>query len=145
MSGLLAAGLEAGGRTKLERLELAAEKLHVVDSLSPLVAPVEDTHAEGVAITLCAESNVLGPNGDTGMKPLNDVFVRTTIQEKVNPMTTASSVPPVHAINVSSSAARTFGFVTTVMKFSSDGLKLPNPSITGFVVVRAPASSIARG
>ena len=43
------------------------------------------------------------------MKPLQGVLVRTTTQEKVRPMTTASAVPPPQAISELASARWTLG------------------------------------
>src|SRR5215813_13398836 len=52
-------------------------------------------------------------------KPRHGVFVRTTIQEKVSPMMTASAVPPVHAISEFASARCTLGLPRTVMKLAN--------------------------
>src|SRR3954463_10549735 len=52
-----------------------------------------------------------------GMKPLNGVLVRTTIQEKNSPITTAIAVPPPQAISVLSSASPTLGLASTTRKF----------------------------
>ena len=79
------------------------------------------------------------------MKPLQGVLVRTTTQEKVRPMTTASAVPPPQAISELASARWTLGLARTVTKFASEMLKTPNPSTTGLVLVSAPSSSIATG
>src|SRR6185295_17927015 len=54
------------------------------------------------------------------MKPLHGVLVRTTTQENVRPITTASSVPPPQAISELASARWTFGLPSTVTKFVSD-------------------------
>ena len=51
------------------------------------------------------------------MKRLHGVLVRTTTQENVSPMTTASAVPPPQAISELASARWTFGLPRTVMKF----------------------------
>ena len=79
------------------------------------------------------------------MKPLHGVLVRTTTQEKVRPMTTASAVPPPQAISELASARWTLGLARTVTKFASERSKTPNPSTTGLVLVSAPSSSIATG
>ena len=52
------------------------------------------------------------------MKPLQGVLVRTTTQEKVRPMTTASAVPPPQAISELASARWTLGLARTVTKFA---------------------------
>ena len=52
------------------------------------------------------------------MKPLNGVLVRTTIQEKASPMTTAIRVPPPQTISVLNSASATFGLASTARKFA---------------------------
>src|SRR6516165_7343579 len=62
-------------------------------------------------------------------KPLHGVLVRTTIQEKASPITTASAVPPVQAIS----------------ELASQRSNTPNPSTTGLVLVSAPRSSMATG
>src|ERR1044072_2553111 len=54
------------------------------------------------------------------MKPLHGVSVRTTTQENVSPMMTASAVPPPQAISELASARWTFGLPRTVMKFESE-------------------------
>ncbi len=54
------------------------------------------------------------------MKRLHGVSVRTTTQENVSPMMTASSVPPPQAISELASARWTFGLPRTVMKFFSE-------------------------
>ena len=51
------------------------------------------------------------------MKRLHGVSVRTTTQENVSPMTTASAVPPPQAISELASARWTLGLPRTVMKF----------------------------
>src|SRR6185312_1195789 len=51
---------------------------------------------------------------------LHGVLVRTTTQENVSPMTTASAVPPPQAISELASAACTFGLPSTAVKFASD-------------------------
>ena len=79
------------------------------------------------------------------MKRLHGVLVRTTTQEKVSPMTTASAVPPPQAISELASARWTFGLPRTVMKLSNDRSKTPKPSTTGLVLVSAPSSSMATG
>ena len=79
------------------------------------------------------------------MKRLHGVSVRTTTQENVRPITTASSVPPPQAISELASARWTFGLPRTVMKFVSDRSNTPKPSTTGLVLVSAPSSSIATG
>ncbi len=79
------------------------------------------------------------------MKRLPGVLVRTTTQEKVRPMTTASAVPPPQAISELASATWTLGLPRTVMKFANDRSNTPKPSTTGLVLVSAPSSSIATG
>src|SRR5262245_62962720 len=64
-------------------------------------------------------------------KPRQGVLVRTTIQEKVSPITTASAVPPVHAISELASARCTLGLPRTLMKLVSERSKTPKPSTTG--------------
>jgi iron(III) transport system permease protein len=54
------------------------------------------------------------------MKRLHGVLVRTTTQENVSPISTASSVPPPQAISELKSARWTFGLPRTVMKLVSD-------------------------
>src|SRR5262245_7382210 len=79
------------------------------------------------------------------MKPLQGVLVRTTTQEKVKPMTTASAVPPPQATSELTSAACTLGLARTLAKFASEISKTPKPSTTGLVLVSAPSSSMATG
>src|SRR4051794_40794774 len=79
------------------------------------------------------------------MNLLHGVSVRTTTQENVRPISTASSVPPPQAIIELASARRTFGLPRTVMKFVSDKLSTPKPSTTGLVLVSAPSNSIETG
>ena len=79
------------------------------------------------------------------MKPLNGVFVRTTIQEKARPITTARIVPPPQAASALKKASRTFSLPSTARKCSSEGLNLPKPSITGLESLMAPKNSISRG
>jgi hypothetical protein len=79
------------------------------------------------------------------MKPLHGVSVRTTTQENVSPMTTASAVPPPQAISELASARWTLGLPRTVMKLASEMSKTPKPSTTGLVLVSAPSSSIETG
>ena len=79
------------------------------------------------------------------MKRLHGVLVRTTTQEKVSPMTTASAVPPAQAISELASARWTFGLPRTVMKLANDRSNMPKPSTTGLVLVSAPSSSMATG
>ena len=79
------------------------------------------------------------------MKPWHGVLVRTTTQENVSPMTTASAVPPPHAISELASARWTLGLARTVVKFLSERSNTPKPSTTGLVLVNAPSSSIATG
>src|ERR1041384_8123090 len=79
------------------------------------------------------------------MKRLHGVSVRTTTQENIRQITTASAVPPPQAISELASARWTFGLPSTVMKFVSDRSNTPNPSTTGLVLVSAPSSSIATG
>src|SRR2546423_11717392 len=78
-------------------------------------------------------------------KPRHGVFVRTTIQEKVSPITTASAVPPVQAISEFANAPWTLGLPRTVTKLASERSNTPNPSTTGLVLVSAPRSSMATG
>src|ERR1044072_2220405 len=54
------------------------------------------------------------------LKHLRGVPVRTTTHENVNPMITASAVPPPQAISELASARWTFGLPRTVMKFVRD-------------------------
>src|SRR5215472_4415197 len=78
-------------------------------------------------------------------KPRHGVLVRTTIQEKVSPIRTASAVPPVQAISELASALWTLGLPSTVRKLASERSNTPNPSTTGLVLVSAPRSSMATG
>src|SRR5215813_10089688 len=78
-------------------------------------------------------------------KPRHGVLVRTTIQEKVSPITTASAVPPVQAISEFASAPWTLGLPRTWMKLASDRSNTPNPSTTGLVLVSAQRRSMAMG
>src|SRR5215467_849059 len=78
-------------------------------------------------------------------KPRHGVLVRTTIQENVRPMMTASAVPPAQASNELASARCTLGLARTVRKLASDRSNTPKPSTTGLVLVSAPRSSIATG
>src|SRR5256886_17046735 len=78
-------------------------------------------------------------------KPRHGVLVRTTIQEKVSPITTASAVPPAQAISELTSALWTLGLPRTVMKLASERSNTPNPSTTGLGLVSAPRSSMATG
>src|SRR5262249_31532379 len=78
-------------------------------------------------------------------KPRHGVLVRTTIQENVSPMITASAGPPGQAINKLASARGTLGLARTVRKLASDRSNTPKPSTTGLVLVSAPRSSIATG
>ena len=71
--------------------------------------------------------------------------MRTTIQEKVSPMTTATAVPAPHTPRELISAACTFGFASTAMKFASDKLPAWMPSTIGLAFVSAPTSSMAIG
>src|SRR3954462_481275 len=68
------------------------------------------------------------------MKRLHGVSVRTTTQENVSPITTASAVPPPQAISELASARWTFGLPRTVKKFVSERSKIPKPSTTGLVL-----------
>src|SRR6476661_3930929 len=79
------------------------------------------------------------------MKPLQGVLVRTTTQEKVRPITTASAVPPQQAISELASARCTLGLARTVTKFASEMSNTANPSTSGLVLVSAPNRSIATG
>ena len=79
------------------------------------------------------------------MNPLHGVLVRTTIQEKVRPIATATAVPPPQAISVLTSASPTFGLDSTVVKLAIERRNTPKPSITGLVSVSAPSSSIRTG
>src|SRR5215207_8038406 len=69
------------------------------------------------------------------IRPWHGVSVRTTIQEKARPITTASAVPPPQATSELTSARWTFGLARTSIKFATDRLKTPNPSTTGLVLV----------
>src|SRR6476620_1204891 len=82
---------------------------------------------------------------EAATKPRHGVLVRTTIQEKASPMTTASAVPPVQAISELASAPWTLGLPRTVTKLASERSNTPNPSTTGLVLVSAPRSSMATG
>src|SRR6202047_1769775 len=75
-----------------------------------------------------------------GMKPLNGVLVRTTIQENASPITTAIRVPPPQAISVLTSASATFGLTSTARKFVTDRDRRLKPSTTGLVAVSAPST-----
>src|ERR1043166_9816935 len=72
------------------------------------------------------------------MKRLHGVSVRTTTQENVSPMMTASSVPPPQATSEFNSARWTLGLPRTVMKLVSEISNTPKPSTTGLVLVSAP-------
>src|ERR671936_1328240 len=78
-------------------------------------------------------------------KPRHGVLVRTTIQEKVSPIRTASAVPPVQAISEFANARWTLGLPRTRTKLASDRSNTPNPSTTGLVLVSATRTSIATG
>src|SRR5499433_1876235 len=65
------------------------------------------------------------------MKPLAGVLVRTTIQENVSPIASASAVPPPQQISEFTSASSTFGLESTAVKLSTDGLSPASPSTTG--------------
>src|SRR5215468_9035459 len=78
-------------------------------------------------------------------KPRHGVLVRTTIQEKVSPIRTASAVPPVQAISEFANARWTLGLPRTRTKLASDRSNTPKPSTTGLVLVSAPRKSIATG
>src|SRR4029079_15382782 len=75
-------------------------------------------------------------------KPLNGVFVRTTIQEKASPIATASAVPPVQAIREFASAWWTLALPSTVMKLSSERSNTPKPSTNWLGLVMRPRHSI---
>ena len=79
------------------------------------------------------------------MKRLAGVLVRTTIQEKASPITTARTVPPPQAASALKKARWTFSLPSTSRKCLSDGLKLPKPSTTGLESLSAPNSSIISG
>src|SRR5215218_5615943 len=79
------------------------------------------------------------------IKPLNGVLVRTTIQEKASPITTAISVPPPQAINVLNNASATLGFASTTRKLATDRRERLTPSTTGLVSVNAPTSRVRTG
>src|SRR5471030_1937600 len=79
------------------------------------------------------------------IKPLNGVLVRTTIQEKPSPITTAIRVPPPQAIKVLNSASATFGLARTARKLAIDKWLRLKPSTTGLVSVSAPSSSVSSG
>src|SRR2546421_3606361 len=78
-------------------------------------------------------------------KPRHGVLVRTTIQEKASPITTASAVPPAQAISEFADARWTLGLARTRTKLVSDRSNTPNPSTTGLVLVSAPRRSMATG
>ena len=61
------------------------------------------------------------------MKRLHGVSVRTTTQENVSPITTASAVPPPQAISELASARWTFGLPRTVMKLVSEMIEHAEP------------------
>src|SRR5215212_1465926 len=65
------------------------------------------------------------------IKPLNGVLVRTTIQEKASPMTTAIRVPPPQTSSVLNSASATFGLASTMRKLVTDRRDRLIPSTTG--------------
>src|SRR5260370_42226909 len=65
------------------------------------------------------------------IKPLNGVLVRTTIQEKASPITTAIKAPPPQAISVLASASATFGLASTVRKLVIERWGRLKPSTTG--------------
>jgi hypothetical protein len=79
------------------------------------------------------------------MKPLNGVLVRTTIQEKASPITTARTVPPPHAARALKKARWTFSLASTSRKCLADGRKEPNPSTIGLESLSAPNTSINSG
>ena len=79
------------------------------------------------------------------IKPRIGVSVRTTIQAKNSPITTASAVPPAHASKELARAACTVGLASTVAKLPSDSCMLAKPSITGLASVSAPSSSMPVG
>src|SRR5262245_21300553 len=68
------------------------------------------------------------------MKPFHGVLVRTTIQENVTPMRTASAVPPAQVTSEFNKAKRTLGLARTAVKLASDRSKTPKPSTTGLVL-----------
>src|SRR5580704_12226955 len=76
---------------------------------------------------------------------LNGVLVRTTIQEKASPITTAIKVPPPQAISVLASASATFGLASTVRKFVIERCRRLKPSTTGLVSVSAPNNRVRTG
>ena len=79
------------------------------------------------------------------INPFAGVSVRTTIQAKNKPITTAIAVPPAQAISELASATCTFGLASTAMKLSSDGRIPASPSTTGLASVSAPSSNIPVG
>ena len=79
------------------------------------------------------------------MKRLNGVLVRTTIQEKASPITTARIVPPPQATSALKKARWTFSLPSTLRKCLSDGRNLPKPSTTGLELLSAPNTSISSG
>src|SRR3954465_14316504 len=79
------------------------------------------------------------------MNPLHGVLVRTTIQEKVRPIATATAGPPPQGIRVLTRPPPTSGLDSTVVKLGIDSRNTPKPSITGLVSVSAPSSSISTG
>src|SRR5437763_15107975 len=78
-------------------------------------------------------------------KPRHGGLVRTTIQEKVSPISTSIAVPPVQAISEFANARWTLGLPRTRTKSASDRSNTPKPSTTGLVLVSAPRTSIATG
>ena len=79
------------------------------------------------------------------MKPLKGVSVRTTIQEKASPITTARMVPPPQAARALKKARWTFSLPRTSMKCFAEGRKAPKPSTTGLESLSAPKTSISSG
>src|SRR5258708_39571212 len=59
-----------------------------------------------------------GSSPAVAISPFHGVLVRTTIQAKARPMTTASAVPPVQATKELSSARWTLGLARTAGKLS---------------------------
>jgi hypothetical protein len=79
------------------------------------------------------------------INPLNGVLVRTTIQEKASPITTAIKVPPPQAISVLASASATFGLASTVRKLVIERWRRLKPSTTGLAPVSAPNNRVRTG
>ena len=79
-----------------------------------------------------------GTSPAVAINVLQGVLVRTTIQAKPSPITTAIAVPPPHTRSVLTSAKCTLGLARTSMKWSSEMAEGLNPSTTGLVPDSAP-------